>query len=55
MEKDKKQIFHSGAGRFDWITMRTMSLWESGDSTGDVSLQALFNGAMPHFVSHMPT
>lgn len=46
-EKDKKQIFHSGAGRFDWITMRTMSLWESGDSTGDVSLQALFNGAMP--------
>lgn len=46
-EKDKKRIFHSGAGRFDWITMRTMSLWESGDSTGDVSLQALFNGAMP--------
>lgn len=46
-DKDKKQIFHSGAGRFDWITMRTMSLWESGDSTGDVSLQALFNGAMP--------
>lgn len=46
-EKDRKQIFHSGAGRFDWITMRTMSLWESGDSTGDVSLQALFNGAMP--------
>ena len=46
-EKDKKQIFHSGAGRFDWITMRTMSLWESGDSTGDVSLQALFNEAMP--------
>lgn len=46
-EKDKKQIFHSGAGRFDWITMRTMSLWESGDSTGDVSLKALFNGSMP--------
>ncbi len=46
-EKDKKKIFHSGAGRFDWITMRTMSLWESGDSTGDVSLQALFNGVLP--------
>lgn len=46
-ERDKKRIFHSGAGRFDWITMRTMSLWESGDSSGDVSLQALFDGAMP--------
>jgi len=46
-EKDREKIFHSGAGRFDWITMRTMSLWESGDSTGEVSLADLFNGAMP--------
>ena len=36
------EIFHSGTGRFGWIKMRTMSLWESGDSTGDVSLGELF-------------
>lgn len=35
-------IFHTGTGRFSWLTMRTMSLWESGDSSGDVSLAALF-------------
>lgn len=41
---DTSKIFHSGTGRFGWIKMRTMSLWESGDSTGDVSLGALFRG-----------
>ena len=46
-EKDLKQIFHSGAGRFAWLTMRPMSLWESGDSTGEVSLKSLFDGAIP--------
>ncbi len=46
-DKDKERIFHSGAGRFDWITMRTMSLWESGDSTGEVSLADLFAGKAP--------
>ncbi len=46
-DKDKEKIFHSGAGRFDWITMRTMSLWESGDSTGEVSLADLFAGKAP--------
>lgn len=35
-------IFHSGTGRIAWLKLRTMSLWESGDSTGDVSLGALF-------------
>lgn len=39
------EIFHSGTGRFGWIKMRTMSLWESGDSTGDVSLAGLFRSA----------
>lgn len=34
---------HSGAGRFAKIIMRPMSLWESGDSTGEVSLEKLFN------------
>ena len=46
-EKDQKKIFHSGAGRFDWIKMRTMSLYESGDSTGDLSIGSLFEGGMP--------
>jgi len=39
---DKSKIYHSGTGRFAWLTMRPMSLWESGDSTGEVSLGALF-------------
>ncbi|MCL2483515.1 MAG: DUF4143 domain-containing protein [Propionibacteriaceae bacterium] len=34
---------HSGAGRFGWVRMRPMSLWESGDSTGEVTLRSLFN------------
>jgi predicted AAA+ superfamily ATPase len=35
---------HSGTGRIAKLTMRTMSLWESNDSTGEVSLADLFNG-----------
>lgn len=37
-----KGILHSGAGRIARIRMRPMSLYESGDSTGNVSLEALF-------------
>lgn len=33
---------HSGAGRILRVRMRPMSLWESGDSSGDVSLRDLF-------------
>lgn len=40
---DTKEITHSGTGRFTWLTMRPMSLYESGDSSGDVSLRELFN------------
>ncbi|MBE6803049.1 MAG: ATP-binding protein [Clostridia bacterium] len=39
---ETKDIAHTGTGRFTWLTMRTMSLFESGDSTGDVSLKELF-------------
>lgn len=35
---------HSGAGRFGVLRMRPMSLFESGHSTGDVSLAALIDG-----------
>ena len=33
---------HSGTGRFSWLTMRPMSLYESGESNGKVSLAQLF-------------
>ncbi len=39
---DTTEITHSGTGRFTWLTMRPMSLYESGDSSGDVSLRELF-------------
>jgi predicted AAA+ superfamily ATPase len=42
---DDSDIFHSGAGRIAWLKLRTMSLWESGDSSGDVSLGELFTCA----------
>ena len=37
------EIHHTGTGRFSWLKMRPMSLYESGESTGDVSLSELFN------------
>lgn len=37
------EIFHTGTGRFAWIKMRPMSLFESMESTGEVSLRELFN------------
>lgn len=39
---DKTKISHSGTGRFAWLTMRPMSLWESEDSTGRASLEQIF-------------
>ena len=36
------EINHTGTGRFARLTMRTMSLLESGDSTGEVGLHWLF-------------
>lgn len=40
---NRKGIAHSGAGRYGKIHLRTMSLYESGDSTGDISLEELCN------------
>lgn len=37
------EIHHTGTGRFSWLTLRPMTLWESGDSNGKVSLGDLFN------------
>ncbi len=41
---DKTRIHHSGIGRISRMTMRPMSLYESGDSSGEVSLRSLFEG-----------
>lgn len=41
---DRSKISHSGAGRIIDFRMRTMSLYESGDSSGKVSLRGLFDG-----------
>lgn len=41
---DMSELTHSGTGRVAWLTMRPMSLWESGDSNGKVSVASLFNG-----------
>ena len=40
----REGISHSGAGRFGKINMRTMSLYETGDSTGDISLKDICEG-----------
>ena len=39
---DTEEIHHTGTGRFSWLKMRPMSLYESGESTGEVSLTELF-------------
>lgn len=41
-----KGILHSGAGRIAKIRMRPMSLYESGDSSGKVSLEKLCHGEL---------
>lgn len=41
---DRDKIFHSGVGRITRLRMRPMSLFESGESTGEVSLKSLFGG-----------
>ena len=40
---DMSELHHSGTGRFAWLRMRPMSLYESGESTGEVSLSSLFS------------
>ncbi len=41
--KDENAIFHSGAGRISRLKMNTMSLYESNDSTGDISIMDMYN------------
>lgn len=44
IDKEELMKTHTGTGRIGRIKMRTMSLWESGDSSGKISLSALFAG-----------
>ena len=39
---DMTEVTHTGTGRFAWLTMRPMSLYESGESNGEISLEELF-------------
>ena len=40
---DKEKILHTGTGRISRMKMYPMSLWESQDSSGEVSLKELFD------------
>lgn len=44
---DPSLIQHSGAGRIAVMPLRTFSLFESGESSGDISLSALFQRETP--------
>ena len=43
----RSETMHSGTGRISRFKMRTMSLFESGESTGQVSLEKLFTQEVP--------
>jgi len=49
---DESKIMHSGAGRIGRMRMSTMSLSESGDSTGEVSLSKMLSGDEVSGISH---
>ncbi|MBQ6956841.1 MAG: ATP-binding protein [Bacteroidales bacterium] len=49
---DMSLVTHTGTGRFAWLTMRPMSLWESGESNGRMSLLSLFAGKADNVVSN---
>lgn len=38
-----KEVTHTGTGRFAWVVMRPMSLYESGESNGNISLEKIFD------------
>ena len=54
-DEQKEKIHHSGAGRIGKINMYTMSLFESGDSTGKVSLQDMLNGTLKNQINEKVT
>lgn len=51
--KEPGNTLHSGAGRISRMKMRTLSLFESGESNGNVSLYGMFNGAFDGCISEL--
>lgn len=49
------EIYHSGTGRFAWLTMRPMSLFESGESNGSICLKELFDSPEQIVAKNMVT
>lgn len=45
-KEELKKVFHSGAGRIARLKMYTMSLYETKDSTGDVSITDMLNSTV---------
>ena len=54
-KEQKEKIHHSGAGRIGKIQMHTMSLYESGDSTGKVSIQDMLNNNLKNELNNKTT
>lgn len=54
-DERKKEVFHSGAGRIGKIKMYTMSLYESGDSTGEASLTDMLKGTQKNKNVEIPS
>ncbi len=50
-EEQKEKIHHSGAGRIGKIKMHTMSLYESGDSSGKASIQDMLKGDLKNAIN----
>ena len=50
-ENQKQKINHSGAGRIGKIKMHTMSLYESGDSTGKASIRKMLDGSLENDIN----
>ena len=54
-KEDAEKIHHSGAGRIDRMKMYSMSLYETGDSSGKASLKALFEGTQKNVATDKTT
>lgn len=54
-KEQKEKIHHSGAGRIGKIQMHTMSLYESGDSSGKASIQDMLNGTLTNSLNDKVT
>ena len=44
-ENQNRAVQHTGTGRISRMLMRPMTLYESLESSGDISLKALFDGS----------